>query len=190
MRLMVKMERPYSRVFAQVGENPEAYLVRFLHDGIADLLNISQNDEADGAVDVAGKQSADCLPDCKIRKVMQRYNVKEKNRYPDIFKTKIHEGRPKIYPPYWPVALATDDQGRRYLSDENLDFLFPKWRSILTRNVVGNQARFWYNLRPEFNEWVAREKSKLKKIGIEHWPSPYFRKDGEMGNPGSPSQVW
>lgn len=50
------------------------------HDEIADLLNISQKDEAADLAKVglpvrAGKKSADCLPDGEIRNIMQSYNI-------------------------------------------------------------------------------------------------------------------
>lgn len=50
------------------------------HDGIADLLNTSHEDEAADSAKVelpvrAGKKNADCLPDGEIRNIMQNHHI-------------------------------------------------------------------------------------------------------------------
>ncbi|KAJ5623126.1 hypothetical protein N7490_011731 [Penicillium lividum] len=182
-QLMVETGQPYARWESHVKGNPDAYIVRFLRDGTADLLDISrkepshQVEEADGSNQIAVR-----LSDCEVRKIMQRNGEHEKET----------GGRPgKVRPPYWPVALATDEQSRRYLSDEELDAIFPRWDRILTNPTQSaHNRRTWSGLGEALRAWVKVEKAKSVRNGIRSWPTPASRHDGEMGDPKAPSQVW
>ncbi|OQE46831.1 hypothetical protein PENCOP_c001G01256 [Penicillium coprophilum] len=69
--------------------------------------------------------------------------------------------------PYWNVALATDDDGNRYLSDDVLDEVLPKWRQILTGETVPTAK---YGVVDSFRLWLASEEKKASDLG-KIWPS-------------------
>ncbi|KAJ5918227.1 hypothetical protein N7454_010602 [Penicillium verhagenii] len=186
-QLIPGMKGSYSQWLAKVEPNPDAYLVCFVSNTIAKLLPVSREmaiDEITPAVDMFGVR----LPDCEIRKIMQRSNWEEKREYPAIFNMK---GGGKVKPPFWPVLLATDSEGRRYFSNEKLHILLPDWERLLKKDPrTTKYCSNWSKLTPTFNQWIQREMEKLEGIGIKSWPSLYFRQDGGMGDPETPSEVW
>ncbi|KAJ5930422.1 hypothetical protein N7466_005915 [Penicillium verhagenii] len=186
-QLIPEMKESYSQWLAKLEPNPDAYLVCFMSNTIAKLLRLSQEmaiDEINPPVDMFGVR----LPDCEVRKIMQQSKWDEKSKYPAIFNMK--NGR-IVRPPYWPVLLATDSEGRRYFSNEKLDILLPDWERLLKKDPQAlKHFTYWLNLPPMINQWIQREKEKLEGIGIKAWPSLDFRQDGEMGNPETPSEVW
>ncbi|KAJ5513514.1 hypothetical protein N7463_003066 [Penicillium fimorum] len=68
--------------------------------------------------------------------------------------------------PYWNVALATDDEGNRYLSDDVLDEVLPKWRQILTGETIPTPK---YGVVDSFRLWLASEEKKASDLG-KPWP--------------------
>ncbi|KAJ5383887.1 hypothetical protein N7517_001798 [Penicillium concentricum] len=68
--------------------------------------------------------------------------------------------------PYWNVALATDDEGNRYLSDDVLDEVLPKWRQILTGETIPTPK---YGVVDSFRLWLASEEKKASDLG-KSWP--------------------
>ncbi|KAJ5835607.1 hypothetical protein N7447_001633 [Penicillium robsamsonii] len=68
--------------------------------------------------------------------------------------------------PYWNVALATDDEGNRYLSDDVLDEVLPKWKQILAGETIPTLK---YGVVDSFRLWLASEEKKASDLG-KPWP--------------------
>jgi hypothetical protein len=76
----------------------------------------------------------------------------------------------QVLPIHWPVALATNDEGYRYLSDRRLNELIPDWKQLITGKVG------FKNGRREWQEgWKIWRQIQEKKVRMLHnsWPSPY-----------------
>lgn len=74
-----------------------------------------------------------------------------------------------VRPPYWNIALANDTEGKRILSNEVLDNVLPRWRTILTGDTPVNRPRYG-SLATSFATWLANEKRKVQGLG-KPWPN-------------------
>jgi hypothetical protein len=104
----------------------------------------------------------------------------EKNKHPRVF----HSRKPGyVKVPYWPVALATDELGYRYLSDGTLDSILPQWRALLVpdRNVIQKYCIAWWNISKVWSAWLLSEQEKLKSLH-KPWPAPWLDHGEDMGN--------
>ncbi|KAJ5711052.1 hypothetical protein N7488_005208 [Penicillium malachiteum] len=188
INLLEDLHPAYALWSDMVKENPDEWLFQFDEDGTASLVSLGPH--ARGWSPVKSRDIAD-IPDCEIREMMARNDATEKKTYPKIFNRSGGKGIGRVRPPYWPVALASDENGYRYLSDRVLDVILPKWRSIidLDRITLRTYIIKWDNLQSNLEAWRSSEKAKLRSQRIREWPAPYSGQRGH-GHTDSPSVVW
>ncbi|KAJ5399721.1 hypothetical protein N7465_010210 [Penicillium sp. CMV-2018d] len=104
--------------------------------------------------------------DHDMRDVMTRGDKEAMKKHPDVFYVTGYVAW-TVRSPYWNVALATDDQGNRLLSDDVLDRVLPKWRQILTGETIPTQK---YGVVDSFRSWLASEEKKASYLG-KPWPN-------------------
>ncbi|KAJ5738550.1 hypothetical protein N7493_001705 [Penicillium malachiteum] len=186
--LLRNLRRAYDFWQDKVKENPEEWLFHFDRNGTANLISFKPHRTR--ASPTTNMGIAD-IPDCEIREIMARNEAMEKKTYPKIFNRTGGRGIGRVRPPYWPVALASDENGYRYLSDRVLDAILPKWRSIidLDRSILRSYFIKWDNLQSNLEAWRSSEKAKLRSQRIREWPAPYSGQSGH-GHTDSPSEVW
>ena len=193
--LMESLNTAYNEWLKEARATNNLWLVRFAKDRTSTLVDPAQDNQQNIALPMArisAPNGFSKLPDSEIREIMVRNEADEKMKHPEIFNTRTGSNKGRLRPPYWPVAFATDDKGRRYLSDRVLGAILPSWDDILRgkakRSFSGYKTN-WINLASEFDKWKAREGEKLDKLGVE-WPAPYEGRRPDFGDPGLPSQVW
>ncbi|KAJ5613766.1 hypothetical protein N7528_007420 [Penicillium herquei] len=186
--LLEDLHLAYALWYDMVKENPDEWLFQFDEDGTASLVSLEAPTRPWSPL--KNSDIAD-IPDCEIREIMARNDATEKKTYPKIFNRSGGKGVGRVRPPYWPVALASDENGYRYLSDEVLDAILPKWRLIidLDRVTLRTYITRWDNLQPNLEAWRSSEKAKLRSQRIREWPAPYSGQSGH-GHRDSPSVVW
>ncbi|KAJ5377442.1 uncharacterized protein N7496_004851 [Penicillium cataractarum] len=193
-QLMQHVQQAHERWFFRIGQGPGKYLMQFASNGTARLVDLLQT--GDPALTghqtalsgfPAGLQEWDPLPDCAIRQIMQRNLAEEKRKCPVVFST----CKPyNVKVPYWPVALATDELGYRYLSEETLDSVLPVWRALLASSpeVMCKYRRTWQYVATKWAAWIHAEKEKLKSLNME-WPASWRDHGQNMGKTTDKSQV-
>ncbi|KAJ6157502.1 hypothetical protein N7470_005094 [Penicillium chermesinum] len=136
----------------------------------------------------------DPLPDCAIREIIAQGSVAAYRCHPSIF-ARSEDNTFQVEPAYWPVALATDARGHRYLPDHLLDTILPSWRALMNLDLKAisirgsKQAEEWMRENSgRLIEWVEKEKAKVKSCGIRDWPPPYASPVDGMGSPYSQSE--
>ncbi|KAJ5116200.1 hypothetical protein N7456_000548 [Penicillium angulare] len=209
--VLTGMATIYGRWEEQVDDS---WMVRFSPDRTARLTKLLPGDEEDKQDEEVDEEEEaeeeekegeeeeeeeeegslpDDFPDSVLREIMQRNQPDEKKDLPGVFNSYggSHIGR--VRPPYWPVALATQPSGHRYLSDALLNQILPFWEELLKENnsrTVKYYMEKWQHLKPEFENWMQKEKFKLRRKGITDWPAPYSGLPENMGSAESPSDVW
>lgn len=103
--------------------------------------------------------------DFDMRDVMTRGDKDAMRQHQDVFYVTGSVAW-TVRSPYWNVALATDDEGNRILSDEVLDRVLPKWRQILTGETIPTPK---YGVVDSFRSWLASEEKKACDLG-KPWP--------------------
>lgn len=122
-KLMQHVQQAHERWISGIGQRSHTYLVQFTLDRTARLVDLLQTDSSvlmargysPSNVQQSFASRPDPLPDCQLRQIMRRDSRREKQQHPLAFAT---SGFQQIKAPYWPVALATDELGYRYLFDE------------------------------------------------------------------------
>ncbi|CAI7677626.1 unnamed protein product [Penicillium pancosmium] len=71
------------------------------------------------------------LSDPEKRQLMLNLQKNERWKVRDMFYSRGHVAG-QVLPTHWPVALATKDEGYRYLSDHHLNELIPDWKQLIT----------------------------------------------------------
>jgi hypothetical protein len=101
-----------------------------------------------------------------MRDVMRLSDKEAMREHPDVFYVTGNIAW-TVRAPYWHVALASDAEGNRFLSDDNLDRALPKWKLILNGERIPTQR---YPMAAEFfSEWLAVERQKAYHFG-KPWP--------------------
>lgn len=110
------------------------------------------------------------LFDCEIRSLIKKDKT-IRRQHPEIFyKEGNWNGRVRIQ--YWPVALATNSHGVRYLSNTDLDEPFPDWKEyVRVENPKSTPSRSVEYTNP-WKNWLAKERKKLTELGLP-WPSQH-----------------
>ena len=108
------------------------------------------------------------LSDTEIRDLMKKLSKDERRNCKSIFNVKTVHGN--VLPPHYSIALATDEQENRFLSDEKLDEILPFWKKLLvgTKSLPSKDPqakRIW-------RDWRKNESKKLKLLG-RPWPLEY-----------------
>ncbi|KGO42981.1 hypothetical protein PEXP_027300 [Penicillium expansum] len=104
--------------------------------------------------------------DYGMRDVMTRGDKDEMRKHTDVFYVTGSVAW-TVRSPYWNVALATDGEGNRILSDDVLDKVLPKWRQILTGETIPTPK---YGVVDSFRSWLASEEKKATDLG-KSWPN-------------------
>ncbi|KAJ5435001.1 hypothetical protein N7491_005596 [Penicillium cf. griseofulvum] len=104
--------------------------------------------------------------DYDMRDLMIRGDKKGMRKHPDVFYVTGSVAW-TVRSPYWNVALATDEDGNRFLSDDILDEVLPKWRQILHGETIPTPR---YGVVDSFRLWLASEEKKANDLG-KPWPS-------------------
>ncbi|KAJ5959651.1 uncharacterized protein N7479_006801 [Penicillium vulpinum] len=104
--------------------------------------------------------------DYDMRDVMTRGDKEAMRKHTDVFYMTGSVAW-TVRSPYWNVALATDDEGNRLLSDDVLDNVLPKWRQILTGETIPTPK---YGVVDSFRAWLASEEKKASDLGKD-WPT-------------------
>ena len=99
---------------------------------------------------------------------MKKLSKDERRNCKSIFNVKTVHGN--VLPPHYSIALATDEQENRFLSDEKLDEILPFWKKLLvgTKSLPSKDPqakRIW-------RDWRKNESKKLKLLG-RPWPLEY-----------------
>ncbi|KAJ6031484.1 hypothetical protein N7540_002216 [Penicillium herquei] len=130
----------------RVKENPNGWLFHFEKNGTATLI-VSSEDHHARASPRTSMDIVD-MPDCDVRDIMASNDAVEKRNYPTVFNARGGKYQGRVRPPYWPVALASDENGYRYLSDEVLEDILPGWRSIIDadKKYLIHYTRKWDKL--------------------------------------------
>ncbi|KAJ6188360.1 hypothetical protein N7519_003268 [Penicillium mononematosum] len=103
--------------------------------------------------------------DYDMRDVMTRGDKEAMKKHADVFYITGYVAW-TVRSPYWNIALATDDEGNRFLSDDVLDKVLPKWRQILTGETIPTPK---YGVVDSFRSWLASEEKKANDLG-KPWP--------------------
>lgn len=121
--------------------------------------------------------------DHDMRDVMTRGDKDAMKKHTDVFYVTGYVAW-TVRSPYWNVALATDDQGNRLLSDDVLDRVLPKWRQILTGETIPTPK---YGVVDSFRSWLASEEKKASYLG-KPWPNTPIKNVSSASEPnfGSP----
>lgn len=109
------------------------------------------------------------LSDPEKRQLMLTLQKNERWKVRDMFYSGGHVAG-QVLPTHWPVALATNDEGYRYLSDRRLNELIPDWKQLITgKKRFKNGGREWQE------GWKSWRQSQEKKVQMLHnsWPGPY-----------------
>ncbi|CAI7603408.1 unnamed protein product [Penicillium discolor] len=124
----------------------------------------AQEDSVDDYLVVDPKRTVQF--DHDMRDVMTRGDKDAMKKHPDVFYVTGYVAW-TVRSPYWNIALATDDQGNRLLSDDVLDKVLPKWRQILTGETIPTPK---YGVVDSFRSWLASEEKKASDLG-KPWPN-------------------
>lgn len=116
--------------------------------------------------------------DYYMRDVMARGDKDAMKKQPDVFYVTGYVAW-TVRSPYWNVALATDDQGNRLLSDDVLDKVLPKWRQILTGETIPTSK---YGVVDSFRSWLASEEKKASDLG-KPWPNTPIKNVSSVSEP-------
>jgi hypothetical protein len=182
---MQHVQQAHEQWIFRIGQSSGTYLMQFESNRTARLVDLLQTDEStllEGQHSLSrAKQSfypkLDPLPDRKIWQIMQKNRLHEKDQHRRVF-----HARKGVKVSYWPIALATDELGCWYLSDETLDCILPQWRSLLEpdRRVISRNRMVWWNLSKEWSDWLLSEQGKLKSLN-KPWPVPWIDHGEDMG---------
>lgn len=71
-----------------------------------------------------------------------RNNATEKSLHKEIFHP-YGSSKGRLKAPYWPVALAADAMGKRYLSDEVLESAIGNWQTLYDAVILGRRISNW-----------------------------------------------
>ncbi|KAJ5690668.1 hypothetical protein N7462_005060 [Penicillium macrosclerotiorum] len=104
------------------------------------------------------------VPDAELRDVMRRNDPNEKRTYPAVFYTSGHSSM-RVRPPYWRVALESDYQAVRYLSDELLDELIEHWRGYMNGRDLPTSYR---EEQKNWLQWCRFEREKYMQNGVPY----------------------
>ncbi|KAJ5726173.1 uncharacterized protein N7483_007530 [Penicillium malachiteum] len=189
-QLLNELDPAYTLWHHKVKENPDGWLFHFGDNGTATLI-VSSEDHHARASPTANVEMKD-MPDCDVRDIMASNDAPERRNYPKVFNARGGKYQGRVRPPYWPVALASDENGYRYLSGEVLDDILPGWRLIIDidKKYLTHYTIKWDNLLSSLKAWRSSEKEKLRLRGIREWPAPYSGQNVGHGHPDSPSEVW
>ncbi|CAG8892456.1 unnamed protein product [Penicillium egyptiacum] len=127
-------------------------------------LENAQEDSADNYLVIDPKRTLQF--DYDMRDVMTRGDKDAMKKHADVFYVTGYVAW-TVRSPYWNVALATDDEGNRLLSDDVLDKVLPKWRQILAGETIPTPK---YGVVDSFRSWLAREEKKAIDLG-RPWPN-------------------
>jgi hypothetical protein len=116
--------------------------------------------------------------DYDMRDVMTRGDKDAMKRHADVFYITGYVAW-TVRSPYWNIALATDDEGNRFLSDEVLDKVLPKWRQILTGETIPTPK---YGVVDSFRSWLASEEKKANNLG-KPWPKAPLNTSSSASKP-------
>ncbi|CAG7956569.1 unnamed protein product [Penicillium nalgiovense] len=121
--------------------------------------------------------------DYDMRDVMTRGDKDAMKKHADVFYITGYVAW-TVRSPYWNIALATDDKGNRFLSDDVLDKVLPKWRQILTGETIPTPK---YGVVDSFRSWLASEEKKANDLG-KPWPKTPVKAGSSAWKPkfGSP----
>ncbi|KGO74734.1 hypothetical protein PITC_083430 [Penicillium italicum] len=130
-----------------------------------DLCEQENEDNTDDYLVVDPKRTLQF--DYDMRDVMTRGDKDAMRKHTDVFYVTGSVAW-TVRSPYWNVALATDDEGNRILSNDVLDKVLPKWRQILTGETIPTPK---YGVVDSFRLWLASEEKKASDLG-KPWPNP------------------
>ncbi|KAF7519923.1 hypothetical protein PCG10_009691 [Penicillium crustosum] len=173
MKLRVLMENKAHKKLLQKLESMGDQEVSF--EDLCDQENAQENSMDDYLV-VGPKWTLQF--DHDMRDVMTRGDKNAMKKHPDVFYLTGWVSW-TVRSPYWNVALATDDQGNRLLSDEVLDRVLPKWRQILTGETIPTPK---YGVVDSFRSWLAREEKKASDLG-KPWPNTPIKNVPSISEP-------
>ncbi|KAJ5813827.1 uncharacterized protein N7503_000577 [Penicillium pulvis] len=125
------------------------------------------------------------ITDRQIR-TMIKSNDSDWQKYPEIFHTTGNGSKGTLKVQFYPVALATNPDGVRYLSDALLNKVLPPWKAYLTqRRQLNPRHNIW---KSGWSDWLIKEKDKLKGLNLS-WPSKHASDIIQsMGNPKTPTE--
>ncbi|KAJ6151989.1 hypothetical protein N7497_006308 [Penicillium chrysogenum] len=116
--------------------------------------------------------------DYDMRDVMARGDKDAMKKHADVFYITGYVAW-TVRSPYWNIALATDDEGNRFLSDDVLDKVLPKWRQILTGETIPTPK---YGVVDSFRSWLASEERKANNLG-KPWPNTPIKPGPSVSKP-------
>lgn len=125
------------------------------------------------------------ITDCQIR-TMIKSNDPDWQNYPEIFHTIGNGSKGKLKVQFYPVALATNQDGVRYLSDALLNKVLPSWKAYLNQRTQFNPRHDMW--RSGWSDWLTKEKDKLRGLNLS-WPSKHASDIIQnMGDPKAPTE--
>jgi len=127
------------------------------------------------------------ITDCEIRTII-KYEDSCWRKLPEVFYVNGGIWQSQLKVPFYPVALATNPDGVRYLSDARLDEVVPLWKGYLSLRRPRLLSKSQDKWKSGWNDWLKKEKAKLKGLGLS-WPSthvPHLIQD--MGDPKAPTE--
>ncbi|KAJ5560157.1 hypothetical protein N7513_002556 [Penicillium frequentans] len=125
------------------------------------------------------------ITDCQIR-TMIKSNDPDWQNYPEIFHTIGNGSKGTLKVQFYPVALATNQDGVRYLSDALLNKVLPPWKAYLNqRRQFNRRHNMW---KSGWSDWLIKETDKLRGLNLS-WPSKHASDIIQnMGNPKTPTE--
>ncbi|EKV06297.1 hypothetical protein Pdw03_3462 [Penicillium digitatum] len=162
VKLLVLMDnKAHERLLQKLGSIPDQQIS---FEDLCEQEN-AQEDNTDDDLVIDPKRTLQF--DYDMRGVMTRGDKDAMRKHTDVFYVTGSVAW-TVRSPYWNVALATDDEGNRILSDDVLDKVLPKWRQILTGETIPTPK---YGVVDSFRSWLVREEKKASDLG-KPWPNP------------------
>ncbi|KAJ6088479.1 hypothetical protein N7486_009740 [Penicillium sp. IBT 16267x] len=127
------------------------------------------------------------ITDHQIRTIIKSQHPSWRS-YPEVFYTTGGVWNGKLKVPFYPVVLATNQNGIRYLSDACLEQALPRWKDYLNPKRAAKLPRRQDIWNSAWYDWVKKENEKLKGLGLS-WPSKHVPAlIQNMGDPQAPTE--
>lgn len=132
-----------------------------------------------------GDANSPQITDCQIRTMIKSKDPDWSN-HPEVFHTTGGGWKGKLKVQFYPVALATNPDGVRYLSNEILNKVLPPWKEYLSqRKALSYRHNIWMD---DWSDWMKKEKDKLRGLKLS-WPSKHVSDViQDMGDPKAPTE--
>lgn len=175
---MVLLKSPIQACLINPEDTKKPLVTDELSDWEGDIpyksIGNDDTEEREGKLESAKYESAPVqstkavFSDSEKREMMKTLSMEARYRVTDMFYGNgIYVGR--VLPSHYHIALATDDQGYRYLSDARLNETIPLWEKFLVgEKIFSPRMR---KFQDGWNEWCMREEKKVRKLH-NSWPGP------------------